>query len=169
MFYIEKGLGIKWLGIIFAILLALSAFGIGSMVQANSISDVMYDTFKIPLNFSGLIISVICFTVIIGGSNKIMNVTEIIVPIMAMFYISGTIICLVVNWRFIPDALHNIITSAFSYESIIGGSGGFLFSKAIKCTGITAISHKISVKTLYFVHYYAIIMTIICFHGEKRL
>jgi len=132
MYYIEKGLGIRWLGIIFAILLPLSAFGIGNMVQANSVSTALSDTLGIDIRISGFCLAFICFFIILGGAKKILSATEIIVPVMAAFYLTGTIIFLLINCKQIPGVIMNILKDAFSGIGFLGGTIGFTVSKAIK-------------------------------------
>lgn len=132
MYYMEKGLGLRSLGIIFAILLALSAFGIGNMVQSNSVSAALSDSFGIKNSASGIFLTLICFFVIIGGAKKILSATEIIVPVMALFYMAGTIIFLIINYKNIPTAFSSIISDAFSFSKISGGVSGFAISKAVK-------------------------------------
>ena len=132
MYYMEKGLGIRSLGVIFAFLLAVSAFGIGNMVQSNSVSIALSNSFGINSSVSGLFITLICFLVIMGGAKKILCATEIIVPVMALFYLIGTVIFLIININYIPTAISSIIEEAFSSTSILGGAGGITVSKAIK-------------------------------------
>ena len=71
MYYLEYGLKQKWLGIAFAIFAAISAFGIGNMVQANSVAEPLLDTFGIPKVVTGMIIALLCFAVIVGGVKRI--------------------------------------------------------------------------------------------------
>ena len=132
MYYMEKGLGLRSLGIIFSLLLALSAFGIGNMVQANSVSAALSDSFGIKSSSIGFFLTVICFFVIIGGAKKILSATEIIVPVMALFYMAGTIIFLIFNLKNIPSALSSILKDAFTFPKAIGGVSGFALSKAVK-------------------------------------
>ncbi|MFA7637628.1 MAG: sodium:alanine symporter family protein [Monoglobales bacterium] len=132
MYYMEKGLGIRGLGIFFAILLALSAFGIGNMVQSNSVSAALTDSFGIKSSVSGMFLTAICFFVIIGGAKSILSATEIIVPVMALFYMLGTVIFLIINFKYIPSAVENILGDAFSEPCFFGGISGFGVSKAVK-------------------------------------
>ena len=132
MYYMENGLGLRFLGIIFAFLLAVSALGIGNMVQANSVSEAFFKTFGISPALTGFILILVCAKVILGGSGKILNATEIIVPVMAAFYLAGTLIFLALNFSAIPSALKLIFADAFSTKSLTGGVGGFTVSKAVK-------------------------------------
>ena len=132
MYYMENALGLKKLGIFFAILLAISSLGVGNMVQANSVSDALLNTLSVKPSVTGFILMLICSLVIMGGGRKILSATEIIVPLMAVFYIIGTIFFLSINYKHIPTALISIFTDAFSQTSITGGACGILVSKAVK-------------------------------------
>lgn len=132
MYYMDNALGLKKLGVVFAILLAISSFGVGNMVQSNSVSDALSNTLSIDSGVTGFFLATLCGLVILGGCKKILSATEIIVPVMAVFYLLGTLLFLTINFKYIPNALTLIFTDAFSSTSIIGGSCGFLVSKAVK-------------------------------------
>ncbi|MFY9604060.1 MAG: alanine:cation symporter family protein, partial [bacterium] len=87
MYYISKGLGDKWkwLAALFAFFGVFASFGIGNMTQANSMADVMATTFSIPHNVTGIVILVLAGLVIVGGIKRIAQVTEKLVPFMAIF------------------------------------------------------------------------------------
>jgi len=116
----QKKLG-KWLGILFALFTAVSAFGIGNMVQANSISTLAQDTFGLPYWITGIILAVFTASVIIGGVKSIARVCEVLVPFMAIFYFLGCVILLVINYVTVPDAIATIFNSAFSGHAAVGG------------------------------------------------
>ena len=97
MYAIERGLGQKWLAVLFCVFTSLAAFGIGNMVQANSISTLAQETLGAPLWATGLFTTVITAIVILGGVKSIARVCEILVPFMAVFYIIGCLIILVIN------------------------------------------------------------------------
>lgn len=124
MYYIEKGLGWKWLAVIFAFFGMLASFGIGNMVQANSVADSMNASFGIPHWITGAILAVGATLVIIGGIKRIATVTERLVPIMAVFYILGALIILIGFASEIPAAFGLIISSAFTGSAAIGGFAG---------------------------------------------
>ena len=94
MYALERGLGQKWLAVIFAVLAALAAFGIGCMTQSNSIADACSSNFGVPRWIVGLVIAVITAVVIIGGVKSITKVCEKLVPFMALLYVIGCIIIL---------------------------------------------------------------------------
>lgn len=124
MHYIANGLNWKWLAILFALFGALASFGIGNMTQANSISAAMEVTFGIPTIVSGIIIAIAAGAVMLGGLKRIAQVTELLVPFMAAFYIIGGIVILARNASQIPAAFGLIFRSAFSGTAAVGGFAG---------------------------------------------
>ena len=123
MYYISKGLGWKWLGVLFAIFAAVASFGIGSMVQSNSVADAINHTFNVPFWATGVVLMFFTAVVILGGIQSIGKVTGTLVPVMIAFYMGGALIILVLNIAAIPAALVLIVKQAFSPTA---ASGGFL-------------------------------------------
>jgi len=132
MYVLERGMNKKWLGIIFAALTAVSAFGIGNMVQANSISALVQETFGIETWITGIILTVLTAIVILGGIKSIAKVCEKLVPFMAIFYVFGCLILLWFDWQKIPGTFMLIINSAFSGQAMIGGFLGAGMKEAIR-------------------------------------
>lgn len=124
MFALEKGLGQKWLAVLFSIFTAVAAFGIGNMVQANSISSLISDSFHIKPEISGLVMAALTFIVIIGGIRSIATACEGLVPFMAITYIGGCLYILAVNHSLIGAALVLITKAAFSAKALGGGLAG---------------------------------------------
>jgi AGCS family alanine or glycine:cation symporter len=124
MYVMERAMGKKWLAIIFAAFTSIAAFGIGCAVQANSISTMLESTFKIPTWTSGLVMAILTAIVVIGGIKSIARVCDILVPFMALFYVAGCIIILVITWKAIPSSLAVIFQSAFSTKAVVGGTAG---------------------------------------------
>jgi alanine or glycine:cation symporter, AGCS family len=124
MYYLERGLKQKWLGVLFAIFGAIAAFGIGNMVQSNSVSGVMQSTFSVPPVVTGIIITIFTALVILGGIKSIGRVTAYFVPIMALFYLIAGLIVLIMNASIVPDALALIFSDAFTGEAAAGGAIG---------------------------------------------
>lgn len=124
MYALENGLKMRWLGILFAIFTSIAAFGIGNMVQANSIASIVNETFKIPGWITGLLIAILTAVVILGGIKSIARVTEALVPFMAIFYVLGCIIILIMNARFVGPAIGLIISKAFTPQAVGGGFAG---------------------------------------------
>lgn len=118
---LERGLNMKWLGIIFAIFTVVASFGIGCSVQSNSISLLVHDTFKISPIIIGLTLSFLTTLVIFFGVKGIANICKALVPFMAIFYILGCLFILFLNWQYVGDALVLIFKSAFTPTA--AGSG----------------------------------------------
>lgn len=124
MYALEKGLNMKWLATFFCIFTAIAAFGIGNMVQANSISSMTKETVNVAPWITGLIMAVLTAIVILGGVKSIARVCETLVPFMAVFYILGCFIILVINHSHILPALQVIFKSAFTAQAAGGGFVG---------------------------------------------
>lgn len=123
MYALERGLKQKWLGGLFCIFTALAAIGIGNTVQANSISLLMNETYGINVHVTGIVIAVLTALVIFFGVKGIARVCMALVPLMALFYITGCIYILFVNRAFLGESLQLIISSAFTPHA---AGGGFL-------------------------------------------
>ncbi len=132
MRYIADGLGIKWLGWLFALMGCVAAFGIGSMVQSNSVAVALEHTWSVPPMLTGVVMALMTGVVIIGGIRRIGKVTEKIVPVMGVFYVAGALIILFLNFTTIPDALALIFSHAFSPASATGGFAGAAVASAIR-------------------------------------
>ena len=124
MYYLEKGLKMKWLGVAFAIFGAIAAFGIGNMVQANSVASTVRDTFSVPTWVTGIILTVFAALVLVGGIKSIGKVTSFFVPIMAAFYLICGILIMILNAELVPSAIKLIFTDAFTGEAVAGGAIG---------------------------------------------
>ncbi len=124
MYALERGLGWKWLAVLFALFTAIASFGIGNMVQANAISTVTQESYQIPPYLTGAIISILVALVVIGGVKSIARVCGMLVPIMAFFYVIGCIFILVINATYIWPALKLICVSAFTPTAAGGGFVG---------------------------------------------
>ena len=132
MYVLERGMKQKWLGVIFAALTAISAFGIGNMVQANSISTLVNETFRIAPWITGIVMAALTAVVILGGIKSIARVCEGLVPFMAIFYVGGCIVLLVMSASTIPATLQLIFQSAFTGQSMLGGFAGATMKEAIR-------------------------------------
>lgn len=132
MYYIEKGLGLKWLAVVFAALGAFASFGIGNMLQANSISTSLEASFDINPLYTGIVISIVVGLVIMGGITRITKVTEKLVPFMAIFYIIGGLFVLVLNAKTIPHTMALIFEQAFSFKAAGSGIMGYVIAQAMR-------------------------------------
>ena len=132
MYVLERGMNMKWLGIVFAALTAVAAFGIGCMVQANSISSLLHESFGLSVWISGAVMTVLTAVVILGGIKSIAAWCEKLVPVMAIFYILGCLILLVMHAERIPGTLSLIFSSAFTGQAAVGGFLGAGMREAIR-------------------------------------
>lgn len=132
MYVLEHGLKMKWLGVIFAIFASIAAFGIGNMVQANSISVLVKDTFNVPTWITGIILAVLTAVVILGGIKSIARVTDILVPFMAGFYVLGGFVLLIIGYRTIPETIALIFRTAFTGQAAVGGFVGSTLMMAMR-------------------------------------
>jgi AGCS family alanine or glycine:cation symporter len=132
MYALEKGLGLKWLGMIFAAMTAIAAFGIGNMVQANSIAQMAKETFGLSPWICGAVMTVLTALVILGGIRGIARVCGVLVPFMAIFYVAGCLVILALNWEAIPGAIRLILSSAFTGQAAIGGFLGAGMKEAVR-------------------------------------
>jgi len=121
MYALERGLGKKWLAVLFCVFTSIAAFGIGNMVQANSISTLAQETLGAPLWVTGIFVTAITAIVILGGVQSIARVCTLLVPFMAFFYILGCLIILFINRAVMVDTLVLIGQSAFSPQAAGGG------------------------------------------------
>ena len=124
MYALERGLGWRWLAVLFAVFTALASFGIGCTVQANAIATVTYETYQVSPFISGAIICLLAGAVVLGGVKSIARVCGLLVPFMALFYILGCVFILVVNAAYVWPAVQLIVSSAFNPSAAGGGFVG---------------------------------------------
>lgn len=124
MYALEKGMGCKWLGVLFAVFTAIAAFGIGNTVQANAIATLAQETYNVSPALVGVVLAALIAAVIIGGIKSIAKVCTALVPFMAVFYIIGCIVILIINADYVWPALKLIATSAFTTKAAGGGFAG---------------------------------------------
>lgn len=134
MYYIRNGLGgnWKWLAGAFALFATIAAFGIGNTVQSNSVSQVFRETLSIPSWLTGVVLAVGVFAVIIGGVKRLARVTEKLVPIMAIIYVLGALMVLILNAGAVPGAVALIFEDAFTGTAATGGFAGAGIIMAIR-------------------------------------
>lgn len=124
MYALERGLHMKWLGILFAVFGGIASFGIGCATQVNAIASVCNENLGIPNWLVGSVIALMVGLVIFGGIKSIASVCEKLVPFMAIFYVIGCIIILCLNYDFIIPALKTICSLAFKPGAAAGGLVG---------------------------------------------
>ncbi|SEW22166.1 alanine or glycine:cation symporter, AGCS family [Prevotella sp. khp7] len=121
MYALERGLGWKWLAVLFALFTAIASFGIGNTVQANAIATVAHESYGISPYITGVFVCLMTGAVILGGVKSIARVCGMLVPVMAFLYILGCVYILFVNAEYLWPALQLICRAAFSPEAAGGG------------------------------------------------
>lgn len=127
MYALERGLNMKWLGVIFAALATLASFGIGCGTQINAIAEVLENNITfihISRPVVGVVAGIVTAVVIIGGIQSIAKVCEKLVPFMAIFYVLGCLIILIINRDFLIPAVGAIVKLAFTPGAVAGGLVG---------------------------------------------
>ena len=124
MYALERGLGWKWLAVLFAIFTALASFGIGNTVQANAISTIANESYSIPTWLTGGAVCLLTALVLLGGIKSIARVCSALVPFMAFFYVIGCIYILFANGQYVWPAIKLICESAFTPQAAGGGFVG---------------------------------------------
>ncbi|MEO7990836.1 MAG: sodium:alanine symporter family protein [Chryseolinea sp.] len=131
MYYMKNALNLKWLAVIFAIAAVLSSFGTGSLPQINSIANAMYSSFGIQHIITGAVLAVILGFIIIGGIKRIAQVSEMLVPFMAIFYFIGALLIIFFNAENIIPSFKAIASGIFTGTAATGGFLGATISFAI--------------------------------------
>ena len=124
MYYIERGLNMKWMALLFALFGTIASFGIGSSVQSNSVAMSIKSSFNIDPWITGVILTVLTGIVILGGIKSIAKAASIIVPFMAIFYVLGGLVIIVLHIDMLWPAVDKILTEAFNFSAAAGGMAG---------------------------------------------
>ena len=132
MYYIEQGLNMKWVAILFAFLMMITAIGSGNMPQINNIALVMNTEFSVPKLFTGLFLGVLLWIIIIGGIKRIASVASKIIPIMGIIYFGGALIILAENYQNIIPSFNAIFSQVFTGSAAVGGFLGASFAMSLK-------------------------------------
>jgi alanine or glycine:cation symporter, AGCS family len=132
MYTLKKALGLRWLGAVFAGLTALAAFGIGNMVQANSVAESLRASFGATPAVVGIVLVAVTAVVILGGIKRIADVTQYLVPFMALFYMAGGLVIIVLRMGELPHALGLVFQGAFTGTAATGGFAGSTIMLAMR-------------------------------------
>ena len=132
MYYIEQGLNMKWVAILFAFLMMITAIGSGNMPQINNIALVMNTEFSVPKLFTGLFLGALLWIIIIGGIKRIASVASKIIPIMGLIYFGGALIILIENYQNIIPSFNAIFAQVFTGSAAVGGFLGASFAMSLK-------------------------------------
>ena len=132
MYYIEHALNMKWVAILFAFLMMITAIGSGNMPQINNIALVMNTEFSVPKLFTGLFLGILLWIIIIGGIKRIASVASKIIPIMGLIYFGGALIILTENYQNIIPSFNAIFSQVFTGSAAVGGFLGASFAMSLK-------------------------------------
>ena len=132
MYYIEQGLNMKWVAILFAFLMMITAIGSGNMPQINNIALLMNTEFAVPKLFTGLFLGTLLWIIIIGGIKRIASVASKIIPIMGLIYFGGALIILIENYQNIIPSFNAIFAQVFTGSAAMGGFLGASFAMSLK-------------------------------------
>ncbi|MFC1850438.1 alanine/glycine:cation symporter family protein [candidate division CSSED10-310 bacterium] len=132
MYYLRDGLNLGWLGWLFAFFAAIASFGIGNMVQSNSVAQPLHDYLGIPKLGLGIVLAILVALVIIGGVRRIARVAEKIVPLMAILYFLAALIIILLNYKLVPAAFMSIFYGVFGLKPAAGGALGYGVSQAMR-------------------------------------
>jgi len=124
MYYLANGMNLKWLGALFAVFASVAAFGIGNMVQSNSVADAVKYSFNVPVEISGIVLALATGLVLLGGIKSIGRVTGILVPFMVVFYFLAALIVVMMHIDQIPTVFAHVLVEAFSDTAAAGGFAG---------------------------------------------
>lgn len=132
MMYLEHGLGCRWLAVVYAVLCLLASFGMGSMVQANAISETFEFAFSMPPILIGIVLTALAGRVMLGGAEKIAKTAEKMVPVSAAIYIAASVAVILLFHSNVLNAFSMIFRDAFSFTSAAGGVMGFYVSECVR-------------------------------------
>ena len=132
MYDIEQGLNLKWVAVLFSLLMMVTAIGSGNMPQINNIANVMDTEFNVPKLFTGLFLGVLLWIIIIGGITRIAAVASRIIPIMGLIYFGGALIILIENYQNIIPSFNSIFSQVFTGSAATGGFLGATFAMSLK-------------------------------------
>jgi len=134
MYAIKNGLGRRWawLGTVFAVFGGVAGFGIGNMVQANSIAAAMKNSFDVDTSITGIVLLALTGAVVLGGIKRIASVSNWLVPFMAIGYVLAAMVVLVTHTAAIPGAFVTIVTNAFTPTAAVGGFAGAAMMAGIR-------------------------------------
>jgi AGCS family alanine or glycine:cation symporter len=132
MYILKNGLKMPWLGAVFALLTSLAAFGIGNMVQANSVAGALTESLGLAPAITGGILVVLTAAVILGGIRRIGQFSEYLVPFMALFYLAGGLTIVAMHISELPGVIRLVLDSAFNGHAAVGGFVGSTMAMALR-------------------------------------
>ncbi|GGE57518.1 alanine/glycine:cation symporter family protein [Priestia taiwanensis] len=131
-YYMEKGLGKRWMGVIFAILISISYGLVFNAVQANTVGLALDNAYGVNRTVVGVVLAILTAVVIIGGVQRIAKMSSIIVPVMALIYIVVAMFVVLTNITLVPEVLESIFMNAFGFREAVAGGIGAAVMQGIK-------------------------------------
>ncbi len=131
MYYIRDGLKCPWLGIVIAVLMCIKMMG-ANLVQSNTISGILNANYGVPTYMTGIILIVLLMCITLGGLKRLANLAMNLVPSMSIFYIVIGILVILLNIQAVPHIIAEIFTQAWSFDSVAGGTGGYVIAQAMQ-------------------------------------
>ena len=132
MYYLSRGMGSRTLAVLFAAMAAIAAFGIGNLVQANSVADVVESQIGISPWFTGILLAAATAMVLLGGVRGIARTASTLVPAMIILYVGGALVALILGYRAIPGIFAEVLSQAFQPTAAAGGFLGATVRQAIQ-------------------------------------
>jgi AGCS family alanine or glycine:cation symporter len=130
-YYIRKGLGKRWLGTLFALSMIMVGFVFGNIVQVNTISHSIIDSYHVPKHYVGILLVLLLTPILIGGSKRIARVSAILAPLLVFCYLLMASIIIVMNIHLLPKILMDIMSHAFGFNAALGGATGIVIREAM--------------------------------------
>lgn len=137
MYYIRDGLKMPWLGVVIAVLMCTKMMG-ANLVQSNTISGILYSNYGVPTYMTGVVLIILLLCITLGGLKRLANLAMNLVPAMSIFYIVIGLLVVLLNIQQLPHVFAEIFTQAWSFDSVAGGTGGYVIAKAMQY-GIPAV------------------------------
>lgn len=131
MYYIRDGLKMPWLGVVIAVLMCTKMMG-ANLVQSNTISGILYFNYGVPTYMTGVVLIILLLCITLGGLKRLANLAMNLVPAMSIFYIVIGLLVVLLNIQQLPHVFAEIFTQAWSFDSVAGGTGGYVIAKAMQ-------------------------------------
>jgi len=131
-YYIEQGLGRRSLGVFMAVIILLSSFGVGNIVQSSAAAESLKGSFSVPKLLTGIVFAIATFLLLIGGIERVAGFSSVVIPLLSIGYVILSLAILIVNRNQLPQVLRQIVTEAFAPGAVLGGSGGYLIGHALR-------------------------------------
>ncbi len=152
-YYMENGLGSRRLGVIFAVIILFSTFGVGNIVQSSAAAEAIHGSFGISKLTVGIVFAAVTFFLVKGGIERIAGVSSVVIPVLSLGYIILSLVILSAKRDMIGEAFGSILREAFSGSSVVGGCFGFLFGRAIRYGTLRGmLSNEAGCGTAAFAH-----------------